>query len=272
MRHALVLRALRLPTVAALCICVALVVMTAYSQFSTNNRQDIRNALPSPQSSADDQLIVDDQPTGEDLGSLPRAATPSRSVENSATNDHPILVAAGEPIVRASANGHSRTLDFQSLIEPSASASTRHAAETLWQRQFGRLPPATRYVAKWQLDGPIADSIDHAGTDDVALSVPHQDVADHGTDARESANPELERNDTPIRVTNAPTNRYFVAFVVNNQVYQLEPGEVLSLDLSTATLRFDRGGGLGAITQQLVSGDYDFQLAPGGWELLPQTH
>jgi hypothetical protein len=72
----------------------------------------------------------------------------------------------------------------------------------------------------------------------------------------------------PIRIINSRTNDITLNYTINDNPYEIKPGESQTLeDNYTWVVEFDRGGDFGEARYTLEPGEYSFALSEHGWEL-----
>jgi hypothetical protein len=101
----------------------------------------------------------------------------------------------------------------------------------------------------------------------LGVTPPQTSTAGHQTQSVAHQPNELP---TAVRIANPETNQYPVAFLVDDAVRSLSTGEVAEYSAQSVTVRFDRGNGQGAVTQELEPGDYRFSVTKDGWVLQRQ--
>jgi hypothetical protein len=274
MRHALILRVVRLPLIAALGFCIAVVAMTAYSQYSAEPVPGRSGQRPTAEAPVDSEIVAVNRVSRPDVSRDTRIVMdPGRAERLGPTLDcDPAAPAQAESAVSRQ-TVHSRLLDIDALMTscPAGSAVWRIGMGGRWYASVPNAPSfdITRLIAT--TDSPITATAPDRGTD-----LPPSAGDEDGTmgdaepqGATAAASTEL-RNER-IYLRNAPENRYSVTYLIDGQVFELEQGEEVTLAAGQATVRFDRGGGSGTVTQDLVAGRYEFRLSASGWKLRPAT-
>ena len=259
--------------------------MSAYSHFFVANPQS-----ESAETTSADMLAPRDQPAGvapssnvtgddgaivvslgrgetgitqEDLGDATQTSTDSTAIVRSLTSTSGTYTTASGNHRAAS----SATLDFPSLMA-SVGDSAWDALGWIWPGRHEPITAITKHVTIWTSDTSRGDAADRVISDDSVESTDTELGSRDESRGSGDTTGQVASEPTRIYVRNAEGNRYFVAFLLEDQVFQLEPGEDVTVEADRAKLRFDRGGGLGSVTRDVVAGRYEFQLTVGGWELL----
>jgi hypothetical protein len=259
MRHALILRALSLPLAAAFFICCVIVAMTPYSRFDAPPERLEHLTVPVAKLAPLDTSA----PAGERPG---QGHITPLSVDE-------VTVFMDEQQDDLSED-QSFVSDDDATYAKALFVGLADAIESTVHRTAARLKTAIA-TATQQVVGPGRTTLADAA--DIIVNRSFAAAGLDSTDARvdqpasDTAPPVLpapRNQSSQVDLSNRPDNTYPVAFLLNDQPVKLEPGDDI-VSTQPATVRFDRGGGLGTVTRSLTGGRYEFRLTNAGWELLP---
>ncbi len=274
MKHDLILCILTLPLITGLAICTSVIVAQPLYR--------VIGASESSQTPGQDAAVADNQ--GEVAPPVVAEPTQSESTEtavttitgqdeppafstdeespflalNEAQSDQPDTVAGvvatdndpGRDPERESFPWESEPTTPAGLKSPPLTHQLAEVAKRLgdWSRTVGRdVADDSPAVPSGREDRRV-DSIDEA----------HDELAEGLVEPSDS---------TAIQITNPSDHEYAVSFLLNKQVATLQPGQTLTHPAAPATIHFDRGGTLGDVQRELVSGRYQFVVSEAGWAL-----
>jgi hypothetical protein len=266
MRHALILRALSLPLAAALFICGVLVAMTPYSRFSVPPEQSAHQTIPvsklAPASDPSVEIESKSQPgvqTAPDLKGDEATSVVEQDDEEGAVCEYDNQFDQED------------TSDEKALIT-SVGNAIGSSIELTAARLNNTISSAAHQITVWRGETSLAEA---------AHRVINGSLAGAGIDATEllggqttgevvqQSSPNTSGQPQQVELLNRTDNTYPVAFLLNDQRVKLEPGEDIASNVQPATVRYDRGGGLGTVTRSLTGGHYEFRLTTAGWDLIP---
>jgi hypothetical protein len=245
MSHDLILRALRLPLLAALCLCIAVVALTAPGLPTHRQLLALDNRLENlTQEVWRSQGAVPGTPERPDRN-LPATrtamATPAVSRQ---MIDWPTV---GTVVVECVAGSGAQLGQWlMTLADRSAESDVQANGSGRGDVDGGTDEPVVR--------GETIDSDAQTAT------------APTGAAAIATVTAAAE-----VGVKNPIQNGYPVTFVAGDHVIKLEPGDAHVFTRPPMTVRFDRGGQFGSATKTLTVGRYEFRLNTSGWDLVAES-
>lgn len=285
MNHTTTIRILAFPLVTALAVNLAIVLATPMyrSRLRTADGQEkvsqsffaqdgVIKPVPEPQ-----RIPFDDADFVPPVEPTVKETTESNSVQE----DLPTSVATDDSSTVDSSSVAEGRFDGAEL-QPGSEAMVV-ATELLveWAANTPELSQGianlSRRFATWVSPPTIRSN--ESTTDRVTQFI--ADVSEHRLESAGHTDPDEDNSDldqhdangdetglTNVEIVNADTE-LTVAFLIENRIERLTPGESLTLNQESVLLRFDRGGDYGESRQTLSIGRYEFRAESYGWTLTP---